>query len=159
MICIATFLFLSLHTLGGSWTHDLTLDLDLAREECAIGAKVHCCIWYLQLKLPDFVYFSKLYLCFFFPFQISKDTFPYSLALPIEGEGQLGFLFVFCWGESWEEEERKKYLSGREYKNSIEFLLAMRILICYNQKKWNESVQNSVVYLFEITFAIWLAYN
>ena len=99
----------------------------------------------MQLKLPDFVYLSKPYLCFilfyfifkfyfiFFTFQISRDTFPYNLALPIEGEGQQSFLFVFCWGESWEEEERKKYLSGREYKNSIEFLLAMRILIFYNQ--------------------------
>ena len=47
---------------------------------------------------------AKLYLCFFFPFQISKDTFPYNLALPIEGEGQLGFLFVF----SGEKVRRRK---------------------------------------------------
>ena len=76
----------------GSWTHDLTLHIVLVREECAIGAKVHWHVWYLQLKLPDFVYFSKPYLCFFFPFQISRDIFPYSLALPIEGRGNQ----VFC---------------------------------------------------------------
>ena len=72
---------------------------------------------------------------FFFLFKYPEILLPYSLALPIDGEGQPSFLSVFCWGESWEEEEREKYLSGKEYKNSIEFLLAMRILIFYNQKK------------------------
>ena len=64
---------------------------------------------------------------FWFVFNYLEILFPYSLTLPIEGEGQPGFLFIFCWGESWEEEEIEKYLSSREYKNSIEFLLAMRI--------------------------------
>ena len=92
-----------------------------------------------------YIFLSLIYVFFFF--QIFRDT--YSVALPIEGEGQPCFLFVFCRGESWEEEERDKYLSSWEYKNSIEFLLAMRILIFYNQTKWIKICCIPFSYLFK----------
>ena len=129
------------------WVVKVELELKL------IGIYVICNLNFLD----SYIFLSLIYV-FFFLFKYPKILLPYNLALPIEGKGQPGFLSIFCWGDSWEEEEREKYFSGREYKNSIEFLLAMRILIFYNKKKWNESVQTSIVYLFEIIFAIWLAY-
>ena len=119
------------------WVVKVELELKL------IGIYAIC-----NLKFLDSYIFLSLIYVYFFSFQISRDTSPLQFSFTYWGGGATRFFVCLVLGESWEEEEREKYLSGREYLNSIEFLLAMRI--------WFFIIRKNEMKVFKLLFYTFL---